>query len=217
MNLQRLAIIDLDGTLLKGTSAERSFFFFLIFRAKIGPVRLTSFTLTFLKDVLKMGFRRAVGTNIAYLRGETPEQIRTWANKYAERSLAEAVPVALRTKIATLKANGCRVILLSGSLHVLVELFKEALGTDMAIGQKLEIVGGKLTGRKAGIYPFGAEKLDALFAEIDPAVVDWPNSWALADRLWDLPVLERVGHPVAVHPDAKLRRYAERMGWEIIG
>jgi HAD superfamily hydrolase (TIGR01490 family) len=217
VNPERLAIIDLDGTLLKGTSAERSFFFFLIFRAKIGPIRLARFTLTFLKDAVKMGFRRAVGTNIAYLRGETPEQVRQWADKYAERSLAEAVPAELRLKLAALKQDGYRLVLLSGSLQVLVELFKEALGTDLAIGQQIEVVAGKLTGRKAGIYPFGAEKLDALFARLDPSGIDWPNSWALADRLWDLPVLERVGHPVAVHPDAKLRRHAQQKGWEIIG
>jgi len=217
VNSQRLAIIDLDGTLLKGTSAERSFFFFLIFRAKIGPVRLLGFALTFLKDILRMGFRRAVGTNISYLRGEPAARLQTWADKYAERSLAEAVAPVLRSKLAALKAEGYRLILLSGSLHVLVELFKDAIGADLAIGQQVEVVGGKLTGRKAGIYPFGAEKLDALFAAIDPGEIDWPDSWALADRLWDLPVLERVGHPVAVHPDAGLRRHAQRKGWEIIG
>ncbi len=213
----KLAIIDLDGTLLKGTSAERSFFFFLVLRAKLGPVRLTRFSLTFLKDVARLGFRRAVGTNIAYLRGESPEQVGEWAAKYAERSLADAVPAFLRLKLAVLKAEGFRVVLLSGSLHVLVELFKEALGADLAIGQQLEVVGGKLTGRKAGIYPFGAEKLDALYAVIRPEEIDWPNSWAMADRYWDVPVLELAGHPVAVHPDAKLRRYALEKGWDIIG
>jgi len=217
LTLQKLAIIDLDGTLLKGTSAERSFFFFLIFGAKIGPLRLTRFTLTFFKDVVRMGFRRAVGTNIAYLRGETPEQVGRWAAKYAERSLADAVPAFLRLKLAVLKAEGYRVVLLSGSLHVLVELFKEALGVDMAIGQQIEVVGGKLTGRKAGIYPFGAKKLDALFSVIKPEEIDWPSSWAMADRYWDLPVLELAGHPVAVHPDARLRRHAQQKGWEIIG
>jgi len=142
---QKLAIIDLDGTLLKGTSAERSFFFFLVFRAKLGPVRLARFTLTFLKDVARLGFRRAVGTNIAYLRGETPEQVDRWAAKYAGRSLAEAVPAFLRLKLAVLKSEGYRLILLSGSLQVLVELFKEALGADLAIGQQIEVVGGRLT------------------------------------------------------------------------
>ena len=70
METQRLAIIDLDGTLLKGTSAERSFFVFLVRRARLGPARLVRFLVTFFCDTLRMGFRRAVGCNISYLRGQ---------------------------------------------------------------------------------------------------------------------------------------------------
>ena len=39
----------------------------------------------------------------------------------------------------------------------------------------------------------------------------------MADRYSDLPVLELVGHPVAVHADRRLRRLARKRGWEIIG
>jgi phosphoserine phosphatase len=60
-------------------------------------------------------------------------------------------------------------------------------------------------------------KIDALFQKIDPGGIDWASSWALADRKSDLPVLELVGHPVAVHPDRKLRKLARQRGWEIIG
>jgi phosphoserine phosphatase len=36
-----------------------------------------------------------------------------------------------------------------------------------------------------------------------------------SDSITDLPLLERVSHPVAVNPDARLRRIAERRGWRI--
>ena len=35
------------------------------------------------------------------------------------------------------------------------------------------------------------------------------------DSLSDLPMLEAVGRPVAVHPDPRLRRVARQRGWEI--
>ena len=60
-------------------------------------------------------------------------------------------------------------------------------------------------------------KLVALFLKIDPEDIDWARSWALADRHSDLPVLELVGHPVAVHADRRLRRLARKRGWEIVG
>jgi len=217
VNSQRLAIIDLDGTLLRRTSSEHSFFRFLILRGKIGPLRLASFFVTFFKDAAKLGLRQAIGWNATYLRGERPETLRTWARNYGSAYLREAVPEALQERIRGFKAEGCLIILLSGSLQVLVEELKEKLGVDILIGRELEIVDGKLTGHRKGIYPYARQKVEALYQKISPDKIDWKESWALADRLSDLPVFELVGHPVAVHPTAGLRRHAQRNGWEIIG
>jgi phosphoserine phosphatase len=37
-----------------------------------------------------------------------------------------------------------------------------------------------------------------------------------SDSIYDLPLLEEVGEPVAVNPDFRLRRIAARRGWPII-
>ncbi|MGZ5085328.1 MAG: HAD family hydrolase, partial [Usitatibacter sp.] len=42
------------------------------------------------------------------------------------------------------------------------------------------------------------------------------ESWFYSDSLNDLPLLERVTHPVAVDPDATLRAHAAGRGWPII-
>jgi HAD superfamily hydrolase (TIGR01490 family) len=214
---KRLAIIDLDGTLLRRTSSEHSFFRFLILRGKIGPFRLASFFLTFARDGLRLGLRQAIGWNATYLRGETPARVGSWAGKYGQAYLLNAVPEGLQERIRGFKAQGCLIILLSGSLQVLVNELKEKLAVDIVIGRELEVVGGKLTGHRRGIYPYAKQKVEALFESIKPAEIDWQESWALADRMSDLPVLELVGHPVAVHPTAGLRRHAQQHGWEIIG
>jgi HAD superfamily hydrolase (TIGR01490 family) len=217
MILKRLAIIDLDGTLLRRTSSEHSFVRFLMLRGKIGPLRLASFLLTFFRDALRLGLRQAIGWNASYLRGESPERLKAWAKKYGSAYLKEAVPEVLQERIREFKEGGCLIILLSGSLQVLAAELKEKLGVDIVIGRELEVVGGKLTGHRRGIYPYARQKVEALFERIRPEDVDWKGSWALADRLSDLPVLELVGHPVAVHPTAGLRRHARSHGWEIIG
>jgi len=214
---KRLAIIDLDGTLLRGMSSEHSFFRFLVLRGKIGPFRLASFFLTFFGDALKLGLRQALGWNATYLRGETPERVEAWARKYGTAYLREAVPEKLQDRIRGFKAGGCLIILLSGSLQVLANELKEKLGVDIVIGRELEVVRGKLTGHRSGIYPYARQKVEALFQRVKPEEIDWKESWALADRLSDLPVLELVGHPVAVHPTSGLRRHAQQHGWEIIG
>jgi HAD superfamily hydrolase (TIGR01490 family) len=216
LDLQRLAIIDLDGTLLRRTSSEHSFFRFLILKGRLGPFRLASFLATFTKDAAKLGLRQAIGWNATYLKGERPETVAAWARDYGQAHLKEAVPESLQARIRAFKAGGCRIILLSGSLQVLAGELREKLGVDIVIGRELEISGGRLTGHRKGIYPYARQKVEALFQKIDPERIDWKESWALADRMSDLPVLELVGHPVAVHPTSGLRLHALKRGWEII-
>lgn len=213
----RLAVIDLDGTLLKGLNAERIFYLSLFVHGRVGLIRMAGFLLSLLRDTLRLGFRNAIGSNAVLLKGRDLEEVRAWAVAFGHGFLRGAVPEDLRAKILSLRAGGCRVVLLSGSLQLIVDQLRERLGAEVLIGTGLETAGGKLTGRKTGIFAYGKRKLNALFDRVDPEGIDWRGSWALADRISDLPVLEHVGHPVAVHGDRKLRRLARKRGWEIIG
>jgi HAD superfamily hydrolase (TIGR01490 family) len=212
----RLALIDLDGTLLQGMNAERIFYLNLLVHGHVGIFRMISFLVSLFRDIVRMGFRPAIGSNTRILKGRTPEEVREWANAFGHVFLRKAVPEDLRAKILNLKESGCRIVLLSGSLQVLVDQLKDRLEAEILIGNDLEVLEGRLTGRKTGIFPYGPMKLAALFQRIEPGGIDWANSWALADRISDLPVFELVGHPVAVHPDRRLRRLARERGWEMI-
>jgi len=213
----RLAVIDLDGTLLKGLNAERIFYSDLFIRGRIGVLRMAGYLMSLVGDSVRLGFRKAIGSNARLLRGETPETVQTWARAFGRTYLRKAVPEALRAKILSLRAQGCRIVLLTGSLQLIVDQLKDRLEAEIVIGTELEVENGIMTGRKTGIFAYGPKKLDALFQRIDPARIDWGSSWALADRFSDLPVFELVGHPVAVHGDRRLRRLARKRGWEIIG
>jgi len=213
----RLAVIDLDGTLLKGLNAERMFYLHLMLHGHIGVWRMLGFLFSLTVDIFRMGFRPAIGSNARALRDRTPGEVGQWANAFGQVFLRNAVPEDLRAKILSLRQAGCRIVLLSGSLQLLVDQLKDRLKADILIGNGLETAGDRLTGRKTGIFPYGRMKLDALFQRIDPEGIDWANSWALADRISDLPVLELVGHPVAVHADRKLRKLARERGWDIFG
>ena len=47
------------------------------------------------------------------------------------------------------------------------------------------------------------------------ADVDLAASYFYTDSISDLPLVERVGHPVAVNPDLRLRRLARKRGWPL--
>ena len=46
--------------------------------------------------------------------------------------------------------------------------------------------------------------------------IDLAESYAYSDSESDLPMLRAVGHPVAVNPDAELRRVAREEGWRVM-
>jgi HAD superfamily hydrolase (TIGR01490 family) len=78
---------------------------------------------------------------------------------------------------------------------------------------------GEFTGTVRGIPCFREGKvvrLEAWLAERGGSLAACSESWFYSDSLNDLPLLERVSHPVAVDPDETLRAHAERSGWPII-
>src|SRR5690606_39557681 len=76
-----------------------------------------------------------------------------------------------------------------------------------------------LRGRYAGhraFYAYGLGKAEAIRAMADRVGIDLAESFAYSDSITDLPMLEAVGHPVAVNPDRELRAIAEERDWQIL-
>ena len=46
--------------------------------------------------------------------------------------------------------------------------------------------------------------------------LDLAQCYAYSDSASDLPMLQAVGHPVAVNPDSRLARHARANGWPIV-
>jgi len=99
----------------------------------------------------------------------------------------------------------------------LADILARVLALDGAIGSQLsEIDGGVYTGRPTGLFMYGAGKADALQRLAAEEGLDLSASYAYSDSQSDLPMLECVGHPVVVNPDAALRRIASQRGWEVV-
>jgi phosphoserine phosphatase len=75
---------------------------------------------------------------------------------------------------------------------------------------------GVYTGRLDGPFAYGEGKADRLRTFAAERGIDLAQSWAYTDAVSDLPMLETVGHPVAVNPDAELAEVAKREGWEVL-
>lgn len=109
------------------------------------------------------------------------------------------------------RRQGATLVLASATYQPVLEAFAERCGAR-ALGTRLEIVSGVATGRISGRVNAGREKSDRLVAAIRPERV----SIAYGDSSSDIPMLELSAAPVAVHPDAGLRKLAALRGWRVL-
>lgn len=208
------AFFDLDRTLLRRSSAlalagsfrERG----LISRTQLA--KAAAWQLLFaVRGASHEAVRRAAEEGLIVLRGSTPDELRDLVANAMEpvlRPLFYAEPLHL---VEQHRARGEPVFIVSATLQEIVQAIADDLGFDGALGTICEVKDGKYTGRA----------LRALHAENKAAAVrelgfDLEQSTAYSDSHTDLPMLEAVGHPVAVNPDRALRRIAAERRWPVL-
>ena len=84
---------------------------------------------------------------------------------------------------------------------------------DDVVCARLSERDGKFTGRLAELPPIGEARALLLDRYADEHGLKLDQSVAYADSSSDLAMLEAVGYPVAVNPDARLAAIARRRGW----
>lgn len=123
------------------------------------------------------------------------------------------------TRLRQHQAQEHVVVLVSGSLIPGLRRVADHLGAVGVVGTQVEVRAGRYTGRIIPPVIIGKDKnhvTQAFFAERG-IEVDWQSSYAYADSITDMGLFTLVGHPVAVYPEPKLRRYALAHNWEMIG
>ncbi len=111
---------------------------------------------------------------------------------------------------------GRETFIVSASPQEMVGPLAEALGMTGGIGTVSEVVDGVYTGGLAGPFCYGQGKVDAIVEAAGWEGYDLGRCYAYSDSASDLPMLEAVGHPVAVNPDKALARVAHERGWPIV-
>ena len=208
------AFFDLDRTLLRRSSAlalagsfrERG----LISRTQLA--KAAAWQLLFsLRGASHESVRRAAEDGLLVLRGSTPEELRELVAQAMEpilRPLVYAEPLDL---VQQHRARGEPVYIVSATLQEVVQAIADDLGFDGALGTICEVKDGKYTGR--AVRALHAENKAAAVRELG---FDLAESTAYSDSHTDLPLLEAVGHPVAVNPDRALRRIAAERRWPVL-
>jgi HAD superfamily hydrolase (TIGR01490 family) len=129
--------------------------------------------------------------------------------------LAKIRPEARRLLDLHRRAGRSTYIVSAAPVEI-VEPLALALGMTAGIGTCGEVEDGVYNGRLAGPFCYGAGKVTAMEEIARWDGLDLAQCYGYSDSASDLPMLQAVGHPVAVNPDAKLARHARANGWPIV-
>ena len=111
---------------------------------------------------------------------------------------------------------GRKVFIVSASPEEIVAPLAQYLGADESIATRAVLDDeGRYTG-DVELYCYGPEKARILADVAERDGIDLAASYAYSDSATDVPMLEAVGHAIAVNPDRELARVARAAGWEIV-
>ena len=208
-----IAVFDIDGTLLKDTSAERIFVKFLLFRGELSLFNGANFIIHFL-ETFPRNWIMATKGNRFYLKGREANRFDELAEECFRTRIVPRISKVAREKIEEHRSDGLEVVLLSGTPQLLLRHFQAYLGAEHAHGSTLKISDGRYTGHIDGVYPYGRVKVEIVWDYYGGGSYDLSASYAYADHISDFEFLQLFGHPTLVNPTSRLAAKAKEMGFD---
>jgi putative phosphoserine phosphatase/1-acylglycerol-3-phosphate O-acyltransferase len=212
---REVAFFDLDRTLLQGGSAP------IISEAlrSVGIGRSIPGEGAFYRMYALLGETRPtmmLTRQVARFSAGWPIEGVRQAGALAGETLAAAVQPYARPLLEEHHAAGRLLVLATTTPYELVKPLADVLGFDDVIATRYGERNGAYDGTIDGDFVWGSGKLHAVRAWADANDVDLADAWAYSDSWYDLPLLEAVGHPNAVNPDARLSAISILRRWPIV-
>ena len=213
------AFFDVDNTLMRGASIYH-FARGLAARKMFGP-----------RDLAEMAWKQvyfrvrgaenpehieaAREAALAFVAGHKVADIVALCEEIYDEVMADRIWEGTRELAQRHLEAGQRVWLVTATPVELASIIARRLGLTGALGTVAESVDGVYTGRLVGGLLHGPAKAAAIRALAVREGLDLSRCAAYSDSANDIPMLELVGHPAAVNPDADLRAQARARNWPV--
>ena len=216
---QRAAFFDVDNTLVRGSTIyflgrgmyQRGFFTKAdISRFVLANLRFRLTGTEKQEEIVK--FQNAA---ISFIGGHNVQDIQNLAQEIYDEYVSPAIWQGTIDIAQNLVAEGVEVYLVTAAPEDMAVIIAKRLGLTGALGSKAEIKDGQYTGQMNGPLLHGKEKAVAVRELAIEKGFDLSHCLAFSDSNNDLPLLQCVGHPSAINPDALLGLRAMAEGWPI--
>ncbi|BCA92387.1 histidinol-phosphatase [Vreelandella aquamarina] len=212
-----LAIFDLDNTLLS-IDSDHAWGEFLVEQGAVDPVAYREANERFLADYNAGTLDMAAFLEMALkpLAENTPEQLAAWHQQFMASKIEPHILPKAEELLARHRTKGDTLLIITATNRFITGPIAERLGVDDLIAVEPEMVDGRYTGRVDGVPSYREGKVIRLQAWLEAQDITMDGAWFYSDSHNDLPLLEKVDHPVAVDPDDTLRKVAEERNWRIM-
>lgn len=212
-----LALFDLDNTLLDGDS-DYLWGQFLVERGILDGDEYARENLRFYREYQEgtLDIEAFLDFQLRPLRENDPEALYHWRNQFISDAIEPIVLPGARELLQSHRDSGHQLVIISATNRFITEPIATLLGADDLLCTEPELVDGQFTGRVSGEPCFQEGKITHVERWLDARSLALDDSWFYSDSRNDIPLLERVTHPVAVDPDPALEAHAAARGWRII-
>lgn len=213
-----LAIFDLDNTLIAGDS-DHAWGQYLIDLGIVDKFDFKQKNDQFYQDYLRgqLDIMTYLQFALAPLKTQPMVQLLAWREAFMEEQIKPLILPAGREKIASHRAQGDHIMIITATNDFVTAPIASALEVDTLLATEAECVAGKYTGRVAGTpcYQEGkVHRLQQWLAQNQAHSLE--GAYFYSDSHNDLPLMSLVEHPVAVDADDTLLAHAQKHGWPAV-
>ncbi len=213
----KLAIFDLDNTLLAGDSDYR----WGCFMAQKGVVNAEEYEKANAEFYAqykagKLDIIEFLEFALAPLAEVDFDLLQDWHKEFMASEIRPIILQQGRELIEHHRQQGHTLLILTATNDFITTPIAAELGIEHIIATKAERVDGQYTGKVDGEPSFQGGKINRLDAWLTEHQMQPDESWFYSDSINDLPLLEQVDHPFAVDPDEQLEAAAKRNGWPVV-
>jgi HAD superfamily hydrolase (TIGR01490 family) len=215
----RLALFDLDHTLLSGDS-DVLWCDFLIAQ---GLVNATQFAarnadMETRYQAGTVGVQEFADFYVGTLAGRTALEWESLRQVFFTNWVKPRVPQKAIDLVNQHRQAGDLLVMTTATNRFITELTAAYFQIPHLIATEPQLVDGRFTGQTTGTLNMREGKVTRLHAWLAArgAALDGYASTAYSDSINDLPLLQAVDTPVAVNPDAKLLAIAQKSDWRVI-
>jgi HAD superfamily hydrolase (TIGR01490 family) len=215
-----LALFDLDNTLLNGDS-DFEWAQFLIEQGVLDRELFEAKNLAFYEQYKAgtLNIYEFLDFQLKPLSRHARKVLNGWRDDFMQHKVRGMMTVPARELVARHRAAEHVCVIITATNSFVTSPIAREFGVEHLIATEPEEKDGEFTGCVAGVPCFREGKITRLenwFAQRGWEWDSFADSFFYSDSLNDLPLLAKVNNPIAVDPDATLRKHAEQHGWRIL-